>query len=226
MQVIPHDPTASSETPSGRPRRASKSPGLKGASRDHRRSKIVLAARELFQKHGYAAVSMSLISARVGGSKGTLYNYFDSKEQLFAAVVEEHCQKFQVFLDVDPTGLALADLLQQLGRGYIELMLSNEVLAFQRLAAAESARIPTIGRALYDAGRRRGHERLTALFATLASEGVLRSDDPARAASQFMDLCVGDLLARRLWALDNISPAEVQANVDAAIATFTRAWAA
>lgn len=226
MQARPHDHGGTSNSPRAPAHPALKTPGLKAEQRDLRRSAIVGAARDLFQTQGYAAVSMSQISARIGGSKGTLYSHFESKEQLFAAVVNEHCQTFQVFLDINPAGLALDELLHQLGRGYIELMLSDEVLAFQRLAASESARIPAIGKALYDAGRRRGHERLSALFAKLASDGVLRGDDPARAASQFMDLCVGDLLARRLWALDDITPAEVRSNVDAAIATFIRAWAA
>ena len=34
---------------------------------------------------------MSTIAARLGGSKGTLYNYFKSKEELFEAYIRETC---------------------------------------------------------------------------------------------------------------------------------------
>ena len=48
-------------------------------------------AREVFFEHGYSATSMSAIAARLGGSKGTLYNYFRSKEELFEAQLRDVC---------------------------------------------------------------------------------------------------------------------------------------
>jgi AcrR family transcriptional regulator len=56
--------------------------------RDEKRAAIVKIAYEAFLTDGYAATSMSSIAAKVGGSKATLYNYFASKEELFAAVIE------------------------------------------------------------------------------------------------------------------------------------------
>ena len=55
-----------------------------------RRETILEIARDMFFTEGYAAVSMSAIAARLGGSKGTLYNYFASKEELFSAVMTQH----------------------------------------------------------------------------------------------------------------------------------------
>ncbi len=52
---------------------------------------ILDAAAEVFLEEGFAAASMSAIAARVGGSKGTLYNYFRSKEELFEAYIQRHC---------------------------------------------------------------------------------------------------------------------------------------
>jgi AcrR family transcriptional regulator len=59
--------------------------------RDARREAILDVAREVFMDEGYAAASMSTIAARLGGSKGTLYNYFKSKDELFTAYVRRHC---------------------------------------------------------------------------------------------------------------------------------------
>jgi AcrR family transcriptional regulator len=63
-------------------------------TRDQRREHIIHVAREVFfffEQLGYSAASMSTIAARLGGSKGTLYNYFKSKEELFEAQVRDMC---------------------------------------------------------------------------------------------------------------------------------------
>ncbi|MGH6965637.1 MAG: TetR/AcrR family transcriptional regulator, partial [Phenylobacterium sp.] len=44
--------------------------------RDARREAILDVAQEVFLEEGFANASMSTIAARLGGSKGTLYNYF------------------------------------------------------------------------------------------------------------------------------------------------------
>ena len=59
----------------------------RACARDQRREAILNVAREVFFEQGYSAASMSTIAARLGGSKGTLYNYFKSKEELFEAQV-------------------------------------------------------------------------------------------------------------------------------------------
>ena len=48
----------------------------RAAARDSRRQAIMDVAREVFMAEGFAEASMSAIAAQVGGSKGTLYNYF------------------------------------------------------------------------------------------------------------------------------------------------------
>src|SRR5471030_3424689 len=59
---------------------------------DAKRRAILDVASEVFLAQGYAATSMSEIAARLGGSKGTLYNYFRSKEELFGAFITDTCQ--------------------------------------------------------------------------------------------------------------------------------------
>jgi transcriptional regulator, TetR family len=53
-----------------------------------RRQAIVDVAKEAFSQQGFENTSMSEIASRVGGSKATLYNYFSSKAEIFAAVME------------------------------------------------------------------------------------------------------------------------------------------
>lgn len=59
-----------------------------------RRQHILECATQVFCELGYDEASMSAIAARVGGSKGTLYNYFPSKEKLLLAAMIEEAEKF------------------------------------------------------------------------------------------------------------------------------------
>ena len=59
------------------------------ARRERKRRQILDIARDVFLRDGFSGTSMSEISAKVGGSKGTLYAYFASKNELFQAVLED-----------------------------------------------------------------------------------------------------------------------------------------
>lgn len=61
----------------------------KALAPDERRNQILLAAAELFVKHGYAGTSMRDIAKWVGLLPGSVYHYFPAKEDLFAAVSHE-----------------------------------------------------------------------------------------------------------------------------------------
>jgi AcrR family transcriptional regulator len=52
------------------------------------RERILEAGFRLFFREGYARVSMEMIAAQAGMTKRTLYNHFDSKDQLLGAVLE------------------------------------------------------------------------------------------------------------------------------------------
>lgn len=60
----------------------------------NKRQQILESATQVFCEFGYDAATMSIIAARVGGSKGTLYNHFPSKEDLLLATMIEAAEKF------------------------------------------------------------------------------------------------------------------------------------
>ena len=51
-----------------------------------RRAEILAAAAAVFDANGYAATTMAAVAARAGVAKGSLYNYFPSKHDLFTQV--------------------------------------------------------------------------------------------------------------------------------------------
>jgi AcrR family transcriptional regulator len=81
-----------------------------------KRRQIVAGAREVFLAQGFDAASMGEIARTAGVSKGTLYVYFDSKEQLFETIATEECsrQAEQVF-SLDPADHDVEAVLTRLG---------------------------------------------------------------------------------------------------------------
>jgi AcrR family transcriptional regulator len=198
--------------------------------KDDRRDAIVAIAHEVFLANGYAGTSMSAIAARVGGSKGTLYNYFRSKQELFIAVVERLCGRFESLLlqaEVEG-GKEVAASLTHIGTRLLDLLLSEQVIATYRLVTAEAARFPEVGSALYNSGRQRAVDHLANFLQKAQAAGQLRSDaDIEVAAGQFLDLCLSEILHRRLWlVMPKLTRADMDTSVATAIATFMRAYGA
>src|SRR6266852_3773344 len=63
------------------------------ASDSAKRRQIMDGAREVFLSHGFDAASMGEIARKAGVSKGTLYVYFNGKEQLFEAIATRHARR-------------------------------------------------------------------------------------------------------------------------------------
>lgn len=63
-------------------------PGRVERKRDRRIQEIVTAAAELFGAHGYDAVSLEDVADRLDVTKGSLYYYFSSKDELVTAAIE------------------------------------------------------------------------------------------------------------------------------------------
>ena len=200
----------------------------KTLARDSRRQAIMDVARSIFIEEGFAEASMSTIAARVGGSKGTLYNYFPSKHDLFAAVIRDDCERKQaaLFDSLLADGDDMRAVLREVGRLYTHLVLSDSVVLLNRVVIAEVGRFPELGRVMYDAGPKRGRVRMVAYVEQQMRAGRIRRADGARIVDQFCDMCLGSLYRQRL--LNVIEPpgeAEVDENVDFAMEVLMAAYA-
>ena len=194
--------------------------------RDSRREAILDVAAEVFMEVGYSAASMSMIAARVGGSKGTLYNYFKSKEELFEAYIARHCGWMYETMDaLYSKAVDVRMALTELGRALLRFVLSDLSLRNYILVVPEAGRSPNIGRLLYEAGPLRGAARLAEFIAWSAGEGRLRPCDPQVAAHQFIGLAQNRLWKARLCnAIPEPTEAEIETEVAAAVETFMAAY--
>ncbi|MFM2113017.1 MAG: hypothetical protein RLZZ271_1677 [Pseudomonadota bacterium] len=63
---------------------------------DARRELVLDAARAVFEEHGIDGASIREIAKRAGYTPGAIYTYFDSKEAIYAVLLEESLERLQV----------------------------------------------------------------------------------------------------------------------------------
>jgi len=201
--------------------------GRREARRIDRRDAILAVAQASFLEHGYSATTMSAIAATVGGSKATLWNYFSSKEALFAAVVDHATSAYRAQLSylLDTSG-DLQTTLQSFCTSFLEKVTSPDAIALHRLVHAEAGRFPEMGEIFYDRAPGATSALLGDFLGSAMERGLLRSADPIRAAKVLTSLCTlgthQQLLIGRLTA----PTAELlAADADAAMDVFLRAYA-
>jgi AcrR family transcriptional regulator len=88
-----------------------------------RRSQIISAARQVFLRKGYDAATVEEIAETAGVSKGLIYNYFRSKEDILVATAEAWLDAFEELTKQMTTAEATA---------------SSKLLAVQRLHTEET----------------------------------------------------------------------------------------
>ncbi len=191
-----------------------------------RRKAFVEAARALFFANGYAGTTMSSIASKVGGSKTTLWTYFPSKEDLFAAVVDGIVEQYGDALTIElPLDEPVPDVLRSFGTVLMTKLTAAPLLSLYRLVVGEADRFPHLAEMFYDRGPRRGKARAAAWMAEKMARGEVRTGDPMRAVQQFAGLCQSGLYQ---FAVLNLPEARdhsrLQEEVDAAVDTFYRAW--
>ena len=195
-------------------------------ARDARRKAILAIARDTFLSEGYAATSMSAIAAKLGGSKGTLYNYFPSKEELFEAMMREECAAENIAMTSLPLEGEIDGVLRSLGAAFVRFILSSKAVGIHRIVAAETSRFPELGRMFYEEGPRRTIAVVSGFLADRMAEGRLRRADPERAAQHLMALLKSGVHQMFLWGIaPPMNDAEVDLHVASAVETFLHGYA-
>lgn len=200
-------------------------PGRREARKADRRRAILEVAERSFLERGFADTSMSMIAAELGGSKTTLWSYFPSKDELFAAVLDSKIASFQKELDeaLIPAGGPEA-ALTRFGRIMLRKVLSPLSIALHRLIVAEAGRFPSIGRTFAERGPDRVRARLCRYMEDEMTAKRLRAGDPMLAARQFIALCQAGCYLDRLWRPNVALTVDADAEVAGSVNTFMAAW--
>ncbi|RNM03843.1 TetR/AcrR family transcriptional regulator [Dickeya undicola] len=193
---------------------------------EEKRQAIIDAATQLFQETGYERASMSEVAKRVGGSKATLYNYFESKEELFETIVRTYSTRFlteaAAELDTPEAGpLSLEEKLTRFGEKMMLVLTGgNPALQIYRIVVGEAGH-SDIGELFQGSGTKESMTRLADLMADAMQKGELTQADPTLRAKQFTALVKAEADAMLLQREPpDCSPAQVREMVRNGVALF------
>lgn len=188
---------------------------------EDRRQAIIEAALDVFREMGFERASMAIISRRLGGSKGTLYGYFRSKEELFETAMKAASEGpgDQIMDLLDPDASDLRAVLRRFTKAYLNFITGDEVLAICRTAIAEGCN-SALGAHLFEQGPGRALVKLTSFFDTMIKRGKLRDLSPSMAALHFKGLIEAGFFEEALYG----APIQKEKAIGDAVDAFLRAY--
>lgn len=204
------------------PIHATASGGLRRAP-DERRAQILRAARELCLAHGMAAVRMEEIAARAHVSKGTLYNHFDSREDLLLAMVEERLRTNTEIVERAVGREPLpARALERMLDGLVEmigLQVEHEQLLYQALGMVSAApaleeRLRMAMRGFYELWAASTRETLAAC----RDAGIFGADTDVEALTAGLLAMVSGFIFRAAFDPEAVDPATLRSSFAALLA--------
>jgi AcrR family transcriptional regulator len=109
---------------------------ISAATKETVRARLLETAARHFARDGLEGANVDAISLDAGFAKGTLYNYFRSKEELFAEVLTEGCRRaVERYSAAEPRG-SLRERLTALADADVELVREDE--GFQKVMIREA----------------------------------------------------------------------------------------
>lgn len=163
---------------------------------ESRPDEIIQAALHLFTERGFAATKMEEIAARAGVTKGTVYLYFPSKEDLFRAAVEETLLPSlwlgERMVEEDE-GKSQAEMLRALLANWWDVISTPPLSGLPKLVMAEAANFPGVAKFFVEKLNQRGRRIFERVIQRGVERGEFREVDPRIAARL--------LLAPVVWAM-------------------------
>ena len=191
---------------------------------DVKRASIVGGAKDVFLRHGFEGASMDGIAAAAGVSKMTVYRYFRSKEELFAGVIRDLCERI---IDEDLERMLERrpeEALRGFARKMVTILFARDTVELHRIVIAESRRFPALGRLFYKSGPETCIAMLAAYLERHSSRKTLNLRNPRRTAEEFLELLRGYAHLRVLLGVQKtLSAHELEENIEGAVQHILRA---
>lgn len=142
--------------------------------KEARPGELLEAALDLFVEKGFASTRSEEVAARAGVSKGTLFLYFPSKEELFKAVVRENIVRHQTEGAEEIarfTGTS-AEMLEYLMLEWWRRYGATKASGISKLVMSEASNFPDLARFFQDEVVTPGH----AMIRSVLQRGIERRE--------------------------------------------------
>jgi len=190
--------------------------------KEARPAELLAAALDLFVEKGYAGTRLDDVAHRAGVSKGTLYLYFENKEDLFKAVVRENVvARISETADQIERFEGPSDaLLERVIRSWWTQYGDKAAGGISKLMMAESANFPEIARFFLEELIEPWHD----LLATALRRGIERGDFRQVDVEMNVRTLAASLVMLSLWKCSfgpcSQHPIDATAYIDTTIDTF------
>ena len=119
-----------------------------------RRAALLEAALEVFAELGFERATLHDVAERAGVTKGAVYHYFASKDELFLELVRGRLRELVIASDAriaaaDPAA-SRATLLREVLEQTWETLHQPHMAEFNRLILTELPKFPEVGRTFFD----------------------------------------------------------------------------
>ncbi len=174
-----------------------KKQGIRAAQKEARPREIVEAALEIFARDGFAGTRLDDVAEKVGISKGTIYLYFDTKEELFKACVRE---TIGAHLTDTRTMAAqfegdTADLLYEIVQGLGHRLTKGGFQTILILMISEGKRFPELVSFYFDEIISSGLQ----LLRTVIQRGIDRGEFRETSLTDYPQLLVSPVMMSVIW---------------------------
>lgn len=179
--------------------------------KDERPGEILQAALEEFSINGYAATRLDDVAERAGICKGTIYLYFNSKEELFHEMVRHwilpQLEKIEQ-IGMKPEGTAENILREQLKVIY-EDMVSTRASCIPKLIIGEGTRFPELAEFYYQEIITRCHQTMHGIV----KRGVATGEFRKSALNWQLQAILSPALTAAIWktVFDQFAPLDLKA---------------
>ncbi|MGF6175016.1 TetR/AcrR family transcriptional regulator [Ensifer sp. 4252] len=187
------------------------------------REAIIEAAGRLFLERGFGSVSMDELAKASGVARRTLYNQFETKEDIFREMLLRVSGKLEKAFPpgIEPHG-DVEDVLRVIARTILELHKQPEYCGFLRMVVADSRQFPWIAEE-FAAVMEPQTARLVEYLAHQTALDILDCGKPVLAAHQFMGML--NEISLWPWMIGRESiPFEAEDVVDETIRTFLQRY--
>ena len=178
-----------------------------------RPGEIIAAALEVFSEKGFAAARLDDIAARAGVSKGALYLYFETKQDLFRAVVREtiapNLQAVAGFIGQSP--LPFADLIRLVFARIGEVMSEGRAGAVAKMVIGESRNFPELAKVWHEDVVSVMLGAMSGAVAAAQARGEVRPGDPQLYVFGLAGPLLLGVLWREVFAPIGVKPVDLKA---------------
>jgi AcrR family transcriptional regulator len=188
-----------------------------------KRDQILDGARRCFLERGFDATSMNDITSQSGVSKGTLYVYFEDKEDLIGALIDRERRRTLDFARerLDESS-SIEQALTDFGATIATTLTSRDVVRAMRMVLGVAENRPALAAKFFGAEPFSGVEVIKDYLDRKVAEGELAIPDTGLAGRQFIDLAMAGIFKRRLFGYmpEEATQEEIATSVRSAVEMF------